>query len=80
VRAQQTAEQILHVSWERLGLVPADQVRRVSKRPVMILTLPERQRVVRKCVRGVCKVTLYAGGLLPLLLGASWRVWRAKRN
>ena len=50
MRAQQTAEQILHVSRERLGLVPAGQVRRVSKRPVMILTLPERQRVVMKCV------------------------------
>ena len=50
MRAQQTAEQILHVSWERLGLVPAGQVRRVSERPVMILTLPERQRVVMKCV------------------------------
>ena len=50
VRAQQTAEQILHVSCERLGLVPAGQIGRVSKRPVMILTLPERQRVVMKCV------------------------------
>ena len=35
---------------------------------------------VVKYVWGACKVTLYAGDLLPLLLGASWRFWRANEN
>ena len=46
----------------------------------MILTLPERYLAFMKYVRGACKVTLYAEGLLPLLLGASWRVLRANGN
>ena len=31
-------------------------------------------------VSSACKVTLYGGGLLPLLLGASWRVGRVNGN
>jgi hypothetical protein len=80
VQAEYARSWSLLVCWGRIGLVPAGYVRSFSRRPWTILMLSERQSAVMRRVWSAGMVTLCAGGLLTLLLDASWRVWRAKCN
>ena len=78
VQAQGATSWSLLVRWGRLGLVQAGYVRSFSRRPVMILTLSERQSAVTRHVWGARLVTWCLGGLWLLLLVTSWRVLKVK--